>query len=580
MKQNQPVQKMFQKYFVWCIIVPIVLILSVALSVVFYLSQKEVDSRVELVQNQIVSSLELELYDSAMQMSYFLLINENEFLNNLGEYFSTEGIVKYAARDAMDQQYNQSIFLDYSIVGMQFFGSSGETLNYELENDIGIESIEELEAYTTAKDQSDRIVAEVLDAAEIFPNEDIADEKVIGLFMDISKYDRYDSIDMIMVTVTSNTFESITLASEWSNGVSIYLLDKTGEVLVKSDDLYVEEIETELGVAEVLVDSDAIEVVRVGKYGWQIATVANSAVMSSSYQYILLFVFTGIIIIFVLFYLYLMQSIRNIIIPINHLAHIMRKVKKKSVFEQVDSQGPEEIHLIGETYNEMILRIQELMEENVQKEREKQKEEIMALEYQINPHFLANTINSIHFMAKVAKFESIQKMAEAMNKILALSFRNKESVQTLQDELEILEAYVYIMKIRYANGFDVEFDVEDGCENYMVPKLMLQPFIENAIVHGFSGKDEQGEIKVIVTKDEKQLLFQIRDNGIGMDADEIAQVLNKEPENGSKIAVANINKRLKLYYGYDEILTFESVKGQYTIVDFAIPLEDNSKLEN
>lgn len=580
MKQNQSVQKMFQKYFVWCIIVPIVLILSVALSVVFYLSQKEVDSRVELVQNQIVSSLELELYDSAMQMSYFLLINENEFLNNLGEYFSTEGIVKYAARDAMDQQYNQSMFLDYSIVGMQFFGSSGETLNYELENDIGIESIEELESYTTAKDQSDRIVAEVLDAAEIFPNEDIADEKVIGLFMDISKYDRYDSIDMIMVTVTSNTFESITLASEWSNGVSIYLLDKTGEVLVKSDDLYVEEIETELGVAEVLVDSDAIEVVRVGKYGWQIATVANSAVMSSSYQYILLFVFTGIIIIFVLFYLYLMQSIRNIIIPINHLAHIMRKVKKKSVFEQVDSQGPEEIRLIGETYNEMILRIQELMEENVQKEREKQKEEIMALEYQINPHFLANTINSIHFMAKVAKFESIQKMAEAMNKILALSFRNKESVQTLQDELEILEAYVYIMKIRYANGFDVEFDVEDGCEKYMVPKLMLQPFIENAIVHGFSGKDEQGEIKVIVTKDEKQLLFQIRDNGIGMDADEIAQVLNKEPENGNKIAVANINKRLKLYYGYDEILTFESVKGEYTIVDFAIPLEDNSKLEN
>ncbi len=579
MNQNQSVQKMFQKYFIWCIVLPIFLILTIALSVVLYLSQKEVDSRVELVQNQIVSSLELELYDSAMQMSYFLLINDNQFLNNLGEYFSAEGIAKYAARDAMDQQYNQAMFLEYNLVGVQFWGTSGEAFNYELEYDVDLNEVRSLEVYASAKANADRICVQVLDSSEVFPYEDIEDEKIIGLFMDISRYDKYDSIDMTMVAVTSNTFESITTAGEWADGVSVYLTNADGEVLVKSDNLYVEEVIQEDGVQEFLVNTDSMQITSVGRYGWKIATVASNTVMARSYQYILIFVFLGIVLIFTLFYFYMMQSIRNIIIPINHLAHIMRKVKKKSVFEQVDSEGPEEIRLIGETYNEMILRIQELMEENVQKEREKQKEEIMALEYQINPHFLANTINSIHFMAKVAKFESIQKMAEAMNKILALSFRNKESVQTLQDELDILEAYVYIMKIRYANGFDVEFEVEDSCKKYMVPKLMLQPFIENAIVHGFSGKDEQGEIKVIVTKNEKQLLFQICDNGIGMDADEIAQVLNKEPENGSKIAIANINKRLKLYYGYEEILSFESVKGEYTIVRFAIPLEQDIMIE-
>ncbi len=578
-ERRKSIQERYRSYYMRYIIIPIFAVFGSTVIVILYFSQREIETRVDLVQKQIEDSLNKETYDNAIQMSQLLVANDNQFVEDLGQYFRNEGTIKYEYREKLDEQYNQVILSKSPLIGIQMYSDEGETYNYKSAMEISYEDLKETEFYEQAHDNEDRVEIVITDRETMYT--DImsnGDSCMMSMIMAPTKSDITDEVDLIMMNVTSQALESIRSANQWAEDVSIYLYDNQREVLQASDDIHLDEVQAYIMDRDHSINGLLLKESEISRTGWRLVVVAPNTQISSTYRTILTVAFLILVVVFSLFYWFITRLLEDIINPINKLSKTMKKVERQEVFEKVKSEGPEEIVAIGNTYNEMIEKIQQLMDENIEKEREKQKEEIQALEAQINPHFLSNTVNAIQFVAKMAKFTNIEKMAESMNRILALTFRNKNNMQTLDNELNILEAYIYIMKIRYVNGFDVRFQIEDGCEKYNVPKLMLQPFIENAIIHGFSDKDDQGEVIVSVKREGDKLLFQIYDNGKGMSQETIIEVLNRKPQNGNKIAIANIHKRLKMYYGNDYSVQIKSEIGKYTEIYFYIPVIVEEKL--
>jgi len=261
----------------------------------------------------------------------------------------------------------------------------------------------------------------------------------------------------------------------------------------------------------------------------------------------------------------------------------MARLDANDLEVQIQPTGQKEIQDLMTSFNQMVLSIKNMLhltEETMQKKHEA---EIQALQSQINPHFIVNTLNSIRFMAQVAKFDGIRKMAEALVSIVSCSFRSNVSFYTVREELDMLETYVYLMRIRYSNGFEVSYDVRPECMDYLLPRLTLQPVVENSITHGFDEMDEElGQIQISVYQTEKFLCLAVWDNGRGMTDEQIELLLGgraRRQDGNSSIGLENVQARLRLNFGEAARIKFESKLQKFTRVTLEIPLRSLSRKE-
>ena len=198
-----------------------------------------------------------------------------------------------------------------------------------------------------------------------------------------------------------------------------------------------------------------------------------------------------------LFYLFSRYFLGQIIAPLHSVVEGMREMEEGNLTVHVEPAGQSEIRTMIHSFNRMVRELKASIEENERVQQKKHQAEVRALQSQINPHFLVNTLNSIRFMAQVSRFDGIRKMAEALIKILSCSFRGSISFYTVREELDVLDSYIYLMKIRYSDGFEVEYQIDRGCLDYKMPRLILQPIVENSIVHGLAEKeDDIGHLKI------------------------------------------------------------------------------------
>ena len=284
------------------------------------------------------------------------------------------------------------------------------------------------------------------------------------------------------------------------------------------------------------------------------------------------------LILFALFYRFSSYFLKSIIDPIHFTVEGMKRVEEGDLLVHVEPKGQPELRLMIHSFNRMTRRLKHLMQENEEQQQKKHEAEIRALQSQINPHFLVNSLNSIRFIAQMSKYESIARMAEALIKILSCSFRSNGGFYTFKEELEILDGYIYLMKIRYSDGFEINYDIEEGCRSCLVPRLILQPVVENSIVHGFSGlMDEMGKLWLTAHEEDGLLSIEIRDNGKGMSEEEIRRIMKGEGKwEGQKdhvsIGITNVKTRLALNYGQSCYFEMESVEGRFTKTSIRIPI--------
>lgn len=233
--------------------------------------------------------------------------------------------------------------------------------------------------------------------------------------------------------------------------------------------------------------------------------------------------------------------------------------------------GTREVQELSDSFGHMVGRIQRLMTTVREEEIDLRKTELKALQAQINPHFLYNTLDSIAWMCERGKNADAVKMVHALAKLFRISISKGHELIPIEKELQHAEAYLLIQKFRYKNQFTYHFTVDESCLHDLCNKITLQPIIENAITHGLDLLVEPGHIEIEVAADGDDVLFKVSDDGIGMPPEQVAELLQNEPSDRTGIGIKNVNDRLRIYFGPQYGLSIESVPDEGTTVTIRMP---------
>ncbi len=233
--------------------------------------------------------------------------------------------------------------------------------------------------------------------------------------------------------------------------------------------------------------------------------------------------------------------------------------------------GTREVRELSESFEHMVLRIQRLMSTVREEEVNLRKTELKALQAQINPHFLYNTLDSIAWMCEQGRNTDAVKMVHALARLFRISISRGHELIPIGKEIEHAESYLQIQKYRYKNQFTYEFDVDPACLNYYCNKITLQPIIENAINHGLDLLVEEGRIDVRVREEGEDIVFYVQDNGVGMSHEQLRSIMERSPTDRTGIGIKNVDDRLKIYFGKYYGLRITSEPDIGTCVEIRMP---------
>lgn len=267
---------------------------------------------------------------------------------------------------------------------------------------------------------------------------------------------------------------------------------------------------------------------------------------------------------------------RNFSGSIGKILHAMKTAQEGelSVRVELDDDG-DEMSAIAARFNKMIYKINKLVEE-VRAATFKQKEaEIRALEAQINPHFLYNTLDAINWMAIEKDEHEISNMLKSLAQILRYSVNKSNSIVKLREEIEWLKQYIYLQQTRFNYSFECFMEVDEKVLDFNIHKLLFQPFIENVIIHGFEGINKGGVLDIGIKGWENSIMIVIRDNGKGIDPETVSKLNSPDDKEitakGSGLGVSNVFNRIKMYYGDSGSWQVESETGKGTTITLKIP---------
>ena len=268
--------------------------------------------------------------------------------------------------------------------------------------------------------------------------------------------------------------------------------------------------------------------------------------------------------------------------PLKGLSRAMRQFEKNAdTFTYAPVGGAREVQELSESFGHMVVKIQHLMETVRREEINLRKTELKALQAQINPHFLYNTLDSIAWMCEQGRNDEAVQMVNALAQLFRISISRGHELIPIRSELRHAESYLKIQKHRYKNQFSYRFNVDESCLDFLCNKITLQPIIENAIYHGINGLVDEGEIVITLRADGSDVVFTVADNGVGMEEEQIQAILRKERSDHTGIGIKNVNDRLKIYFGEGYGITIDSEPDVGTTVTIRMPqVREEGEYEN
>jgi two-component system sensor histidine kinase YesM len=257
--------------------------------------------------------------------------------------------------------------------------------------------------------------------------------------------------------------------------------------------------------------------------------------------------------------------------PIRNLIKLMGRVEEGEMNTFANANFVFEVQELSRSFNNMVYRIKYLMAEILEEQRQLRKSEMKTLYAQINPHFLYNTLDSIVWMAESGENKNAVKMIAALAQFFRLSLNGGKDTVTVEEELKHAENYLIIQKMRYDDQFSYEITADSDVLQCQTLKIVLQPIVENSIIHGVGNLPYPGKITVRAKRSDDMLLLQVIDNGFGIEPDKLARILEIDPTSKSGIGVKNVNSRIQLQYGAQYGLYYESEPDEGTTVTIRLP---------
>jgi two-component system, sensor histidine kinase YesM len=424
---------------------------------------------------------------------------------------------------------------------------------------------------------------------------------VFSFARQIERYDGGGNLGVILIDTNLSIIQRFFNSASLDENSFILMLDATGELIESSTippaissqpsfsiNAYGRDIVTTINQStsntplsqnsfiqtvnekDYLVSFDTIESTQ-----WILATITDyQGIINDANtvrNYIVLVGFITLILLILI--TYIISS--KITTPIASLKNTMNLIHKGDLSHTADISSNDEVGELATSFNYMIQRINTLMHEVVEEQAEKRKSELRVLQDQINPHFLYNTLDSIIWMAE-SKDPNTVPMIEALSNLFRISLNRGQEMITIQEELEHVKNYLYILSMRYYERFDYSFDIDPNTLKYKIPKLLLQPLVENAIYHGIKSKSTKGLIVIRTCFTQENLVLTVIDDGVGMTPTKVMHLLNDnapiESEEGSGIGVTNVHQRIKLYFGPSYGITIQSIESVGTTVNINLPL--------
>ncbi|MCP2033585.1 two-component system sensor histidine kinase YesM [Planomicrobium sp. HSC-17F08] len=264
--------------------------------------------------------------------------------------------------------------------------------------------------------------------------------------------------------------------------------------------------------------------------------------------------------------------------PLYKLIYLMNEVEKGNLDIRFNSRYNDDIGVFGNRFNRMLSRLKALLQDSYEKQVRMKEAELKALRAQINPHFLYNTLETVNWLARLNGSQDISKIVVSLGEIMRYSIKKGDNFVTVEEDIKQLKNYLKIQEFRYRNKFDSELIIDETLDKELIPSLIIQPLVENAMIHGLESKLEKGQITVILAAKPEGIAITIEDDGTGMDAETLRLVNRDVNENLSlnptSIGIENVRKRLYLSYGNQFKWSLHSALDQGTRIEILVPYQD------
>lgn len=567
----------YYRSFIFLIVIPI---LIVFLAAIFFIRQRMENSairNIERVQKNVCMNLENEIQDASLRLSHFLYVNDGTITKAAAKTDTYDIEKKRTLSQELEEYFNFAMCPIEDIAAATFFMKSGNYTNLKEDFSISMSEIKESDWYAQALEDKNKVFVGSFDKKITLSKYGQNPFYIAVIISPDIRVDNSGCIETAMLIVVSDLEKIVKSDTKDASIGNMILLDEKNQILYdpagKADLIKDREIhdgqykfkEKESGKSYMVVAR------KVTGTNWRVVNVVPSRKITGAFlraASIMLMIIAALMLLFNIFSHYFLK---NIIHPVNDIIQGLKIVETGNLDVHIAPKGQSEIRDMIHSFNQMVRQLKILIKENEQQQLKKQEAEMKALQSQINPHFLVNSLSSIRFMAQVSRFEGIRKMAEALIKILSCSFRSNQSTYTIKEELEMLDSFIFLMSIRYSDGFQFETEVDERCLNYQIPRLILQPLVENSIVHAFTEKEDIGVIKVSVYEEEEWVYLTVEDNGKGISEAQRERIFSQEEkEDNYSIGIRNVYTRLQLNYGEDSKFIIDSKENSYTKMKIAL----------
>jgi two-component system sensor histidine kinase YesM len=373
-----------------------------------------------------------------------------------------------------------------------------------------------------------------------------------------------------------------------NENAEVFICDNNGKIISHSDKSKIgSSINNEPYAKEVLSDGMGHSYVQykttigkvaiystIEKNGWKIIKTISTDYLYREINRIQKYlIFGGIIYSLVIIFYILFFSFRYTE-PMMRMMSVIKRVEQGDLTARTEVQSNDEVGQLGQSLNNMIAEMQVLIDKLVREEQEKKEVELEALHAQINPHFLYNTLNTIKWMAKIQGNNGVSKAITSLVKLLRISINLSRDMISLREEIDYVKNYIVIQKLRFSKSVNIAYNIEDNCLDFSVPKLILQPIVENAFIYGMEDEQHELNIEVKAYMKENRLIIEIQDDGPGIEEEVLKNILTNDTDKTrfSKVGLNNVNQRIKLYCGSDFGLEIKTELGIGTIVIVNLPI--------